>query len=338
MMLCTIVLFSSSYSHALRAITIYSSDSYVVLEEDEKWKYWPLLRSIHHLVYSGATVPYGGFPERKELSLSLIDSMRVHREVVPVQDHKFPGEIKDSLVNNYTPIEDWYDGLVFTTSWRDMGNGKLKGDVVAVGLSYSLSINGYDYGSLSAYFLGMELFDLLSASEQKLLIELITRNCGYFSSTTRLYSKERALQEHPDSLFDLSLLKTRSFFDRNRLFFDQSLEEPIREFKQFDALLHTTDTLGLKWNTSYLWSYPKWLFFDHLVYRTHAEFLAENWQITLSWHSVGVSGQDRNKHSKSFYMSPETLQKEVSPLTWEQIKKDYLKGVLLGFERPTREP
>lgn len=333
-----LILLCGFYSHAKRIRPFLVSDTYVVFEGDELWKYWPLLERIDHLVHTGVVEAHAAILDEKALSSAKIDSMRLYREVIPIEDWRYHGEMKDTVVSRYRSIENWYDGLVFTISWIDDGKGRLRGDLMAIGLTHALNIQGYEYGSLPAYFLKLDLLDQLSPSEQKLLKEALAKNCTHFSSATRLYSKERAFKEHPDSLFDLSLLKTRPFFDRNRLFFDQSLEEPIREFKQFDALLHTTDTLGLKWNTSYLWSYPKWLFFDHLVYNTHAEFVPENWQITLSWHSVGVSGQDRNKHSKSFYMSPETLQKEVSPLTWEQIKEDYLKGVLLGFERPTREP
>jgi len=327
----------SSLNYSFRVSTAGLSESYVVFEGDQKWKYWPLVKKIDNLMRSGVIKAIGSPDQGVELSVAKIDSMRLTREIVSVPDYRYAGEMRDTVVSNYTPIEDWYDGLVYTMAWTEEDNATLRGQVMSIGLTYTLRIDGFDYGSIPAFFTSMDLLEVLTPSEQSQLSTLMAENCTEFKSATRLYSKESPGSQHPDSMLDLSVFKTKDFFNDHEVFYDPVLKKPITKLEEFTSLVHHTDTIGLNWNSRYLWSYPKWVFTDHLLYSTEAHFEVSSWQVLLSWKGIGLSGLDRNKREECFFMHKETFKNQVPPNIWKQTENDYKDAALRGFEHPTIE-
>lgn len=333
-----ILLFSICTSQvlALWLSPVVVSQSYVTFEGDERWKYWPLLERMNELVLEEAVPAYRPDLDKK-VSPAFIDSSRMYRELERRPNPDYTNEFRTYSVERRRAYKDWYNGLFFSIAWSKTGEGTLQGKVIGIGPSYALYQDGYDLGTYGAYGVSIEDIEKhLSQKEIILIKKLVSKNCTRFTGMTRLFAPYKTRSQDSDSLFDVDELKSPSFFRSYRVYYDDSLTKRVQSFKAFETLQLEADTAGMDWNSKYLWAYPKWLFFDHLVFTTDARFSSDAWSIELQWLSVGLSGQDRNKQTKAFYMKPEDLKAHMTTLHWNQLLKDYSEGILLGFERVSR--
>ena len=312
------------------------SNTYVSLEGDIKWKYMSLLTKMDQLVYSGKTTVYANLTEDKKARISSIDSGKSYKEIVRVPDPHYSGSFKDTLLRLEKPLEEWCDGVVFTVRWDDTQMDALQGEIVGFGLSYALNIEGQYLGSYPMFYFKMSALQHFTEYEKEQLKELLEINCQSFTSITRLYAKIDSKPQHRDSTFNFSSFKTPAFFETNRLYIDKTLETRIAEYNDFERLVKATDTLGLEWDSKYMWRYPRWLFTSHLEYYSETKRSESDWSFTVYWRSIGISSHNRNKSPKTFFMSLKTFRDQIVPMHWAQIKGDYLEAVMLGFEHPIR--
>lgn len=314
------------------------SNTNVPLEGDAKLKYLSLLIKMDRLAYSGKTALYANLTEERAARLGSIDSAKRYREIVQVPDTRYTGNFKDSVLEIEKPLDEWCNGVVFTVEWNNGSIDQLKGEIVGFGLTYGLNIAGQDLGTYPMFYFKMSALEHFTESEKEQLKELLAINYHSFTSVTRLYAKTDSRPQHPDSMLDFSSFKTRPFFDANKLCFDKGLKKNIEDYFDFERLVRTTDTVGLQWDSKYMWRYPRWLFTSHLEYYTEVQQNDTDWSLTLFWRSIGISSHSRDKNGKTFFMSVEAFRKQVTLGQWEQVEKDYLEAVMLGFEHPTYEP
>lgn len=308
------------------------SNTFVNLNDNLKWKYWPLILKIHNLAQDDKIIAYSNLETNQVISKARIDSAGLYKEVVAIEDFRYKGNYKDSVITYRKQPKELYDGIVFNIKWENNDPEKLNGQVVGFGLSYALNVNGQFLGSYPSFFLKMDILKHFSENEIAQLKELLAINCTSFTSSTQLYSKENRFRNHSDSTIDFNIYKEPNFYNSHKLYTDLKLENPITSIKEFKELTITKDTSLASYRQQYIWTYDRWFIADHLEYYTLVVFDKAKWELKLSCKSICVSHKVNEQTSKSICMDYETFYGSLNAMQRDRFKADYITGVLEGFE------